>query len=566
MVFTTSAGRYLFTLLFFLCYGNGYSQVYNSLVMTEIMADPTPVAGLPAVEYLELYNRAGHPILLKNWKLVLGTRSATFPDTVIQPDEYVLICNKTSEAALQAFGKIIPLSTFSLSNDGSTVSLYQPTGQLVFSVTYEAAWWPAGKRDGGYSIEMIDINNPCGEQNNWQVSEDKRGGTPAMENSVHGNNPDSEPPVVERVDIEASAELKLVANKRLDSLNAVSGAIIELTGRKILKRKLESPQFCTLILTLDSPLLNNEEYSLSIKNLSDCSGNLLRQANLSVGLPSKPDSGDVVLNEILFNPPEGGVDFVEIYNRSAKYIALKNWSLANVKNGEPDVFRILSTDDFILPPHHYLALTTSPDIVKKLYPTEKPGHFLRLSSLPAYSNAEGGVVLANENKQVYDRFDYNEDMHDPLIHDTKGVSLEKADVNLSSKIISNWHSAASTTGNATPGYANSQIKTEVDKDIFGIEPEAFMLGSNGANDSARIKYKLSQPGKIATIQIFDTNGRLVKNLLRNQLIGTDGEISWDGRNENGDIVPTGYYLVLIDLFDSGGNTAQYKRKVVVVKN
>jgi hypothetical protein len=566
MVSTISAIQFSAVFLLILCYSPCFSQSYNSLVITEIMADPTPVVGLPDVEYLELFNRTGHSIEMKNWKLMLGTRSALFPDATILPGEYAIICNKTNEAALQAFGKIIPFSAFSLPNDGSTVSLFQPTGQLVFSVSYEAHWWPAGKRDGGYSMEMIDTNNPCGEQNNWLVSADKQGGTPAKENSVKGNNPDSMPPVIERIDMAAATEIRLIANERLDSLNAVAGAIIELAGRKILKRKLEQPQFHTLVLTLDAPLVRDEEYSLSIKNLSDCTGNLVREARFSIGLPSKPDSGDVVLNEILFNPPEGGVDFIEIYNRSAKYISLKNWFLGNVKNGEPDVFRILIADDFILQPHQYLALTTSPDIVKKLYPTEKPRNFLRLSSMPVYSNAAGGIILANENKQVYDWFDYNENMHDPLIHDKKGISLEKADVNLPSKITSNWHSAASTAGNATPGYVNSQVKTEVEKDLFEIEPEAFMPGNNGMNDTAKIKYKLSQTGKIVTIQIFDINGRLVKNILRNQLIGTNGEISWDGRNDNGAIVPTGYYLVLIDLFDPNGNTAQYKKKVVVVKN
>ncbi len=156
-------------------------------------------------------------------------------------------------------------------------------------------------------------------------------------------------------------------------------------------------------------------------------------------------------------------------------------------------------------------------------------------------------------------------MHDPLITDRKGISLEKSDTDVSSNIISNWHSAAATTGNATPGYANSQVKTDVEKDIFEVEPEAF-IPDNVAGGFSKIKYKLLQSGKIATINIYDINGRLIKHLLRNQLIGTDGEISWDGRNENNDIVPTGYYLILIDIFDSTGEKAQYKRKVVVVKN
>ena len=544
---------------------NTFGQGYNSLVISEIMADPIPVVGLPAVEYIELYNRGGQPVALKNWKLAIGTRSATFPDSVILPGEFVLLCNKTTAGSFTGFGKIVPLSTFSLPNDGGTISLYQPGNSLVFSVTYEIAWWPSDKRNGGYAIEMIDTENPCGGQHNWEVSQDTRGGTPAKENSIKRNNPDIELPVVQRIDVTSSTELRIIANEKLDSAVAVSGTFIDLAGREIVNRKLEPPQFYNLTVTLDFPLLAGETYNLSIKNLSDCAGNILRQSDFTIGLPSKPDSGDVVLNEILFNPPEGGVDFVEIYNTSRKYIDLKNWLLGNVKDGQPDVFRTITAENYILPPFGYLALTTNPELVQSLYPANRFGNFLRLPSLPAYSNIEGGVILKNQESRIYDRFDYNEDMHDPLITDRKGVSLEKSGTNISSEIVSNWHSAAATTGNATPGYANSQIKTNIEKDFFDVEPEAFSI-DNRVGDFAKIKYKLSQSGKIATINIYDINGRLVKNLLKNQLVGTDGEISWDGRKENGDLVQTGYYLILIDIFDPTGQKAQYKRKVVVVKN
>ncbi|MCF0054210.1 lamin tail domain-containing protein [Dyadobacter sp. CY356] len=544
---------------------NSFAQTYNSVVISEIMANPNPPVGLPSVEYVELYNRSEKAIALKNWKLTIGTRSATFPDSVIFPGEYVLVCNKANADHLIGFGKIIPLSTFSLPNEDGTISIYQPGNSLVFSVSYENSWWPSDKNAGGYSIEMIYTDNPCGAQNNWKVSEDIRGGTPDKINSVKSDNPDSEPPVIQRIDIASSTELRIIASEKLDSLASVSGTLIEIPGRKIVKRKLESPQFLNLLVTLDIPLLTNETYHLSVRNLSDCAGNILRQSDFTIGLPAIADSGDVVLNEILFNPPLGGVDFVEIYNRSKKYIDLKNWSLGNVKDSQTDVVRIITTENYILPPFGYLALTTNPEMIKKLYPASTTNNFLRLTSLPAYSNTDGGVILKNQDVEIYDRFDYNEAMHDPLISDKKGVSLEKSDTDLSSAIISNWHSASAVAGNATPGYANSQIKTGIENDLFEIDPEAFAPDQT-TGGYARIKYKLSHSNKIATIKIFDTSGRLIRNLLRNQLIGTLGEILWDGRNENGNIVKTGYYLILIDIFDSNGEKTQYKRKVIVVQN
>jgi len=60
-------------------------------------------------------------------------------------------------------------------------------------------------------------------------------------------------------------------------------------------------------------------------------------------------------------------------------------------------------------------------------------------------------------------------------------------------------------------------------------------------------------------------GRLVRNLIKNQTIGTDGSLRWEGRDDRGETVRTGYYLVLIDSFDNAGNTQQFKKKVVVVQ-
>ncbi|HEV7347558.1 lamin tail domain-containing protein [Telluribacter sp.] len=539
-------------------------QGYNSVVITEIMADPTPRVGLPDAEYIEIFNRTAQPLPLRGWRLETGTRSAVFPDSVIAPGQYVIVTGRSSVPLLLPFGKTIGLSSVTLPNEGATLALRNNRGQLVFAVTYSDRWWPADRRQGGYALEMVDTDYPCGEAENWQVSTDVRGGTPGQINAARASNPDLVPPRVERIEIAAADQVVVLFSERLDS-SSVSGGGFSVSGRQIVRQVLETPEFRRVTLTLDTPLLEQQPYELVVRNITDCAGNLLREARIPLGLPSRADSGDVVLNEILFNPRTGGVDFVEIYNRTASYINLRNWTIGNVSAGLPANFRTLTTNDVLLGPNEYLAFTTDLAILRQQYPSARPARFLAVASLPQFPNVQGGVVLRDQQGRIFDRFDYHENFHSALLTSREGVSLERRYIDAPTNNPSNWHSAASTVGYATPGYANSQGSRGDETDGFVVEPEAFTPDGDGADDLTTISYTLSTAGIVGTIRIFDVQGRLVKNLVQNQLIGTRGQVSWDGTDERGAAVPMGYYLLLIDAFDANGAIRQFKKRVVVVR-
>ena len=56
------------------------------------MADPSPVVGLPAREYIELHNRSGDPVNLKNWSLSDGNSNSVFPERIIAPGSFMILC------------------------------------------------------------------------------------------------------------------------------------------------------------------------------------------------------------------------------------------------------------------------------------------------------------------------------------------------------------------------------------------------------------------------------------------------------------------------------------------
>ena len=52
----------------------------GDIIISEIMADPSPVVSLPGKEYIEITNRTGYTFNLKNWKLSTESQSAQFPE------------------------------------------------------------------------------------------------------------------------------------------------------------------------------------------------------------------------------------------------------------------------------------------------------------------------------------------------------------------------------------------------------------------------------------------------------------------------------------------------------
>jgi gliding motility-associated-like protein len=540
------------------------AQNTNELIISEIMADPTPTKGLPEKEYIELYNRSDKVIDLNRFKLFYGTTNVTFPSFQLQPKSYVIVTSRLNEADFKPYGNVVALTSFSLLNTGTTLIIRNPQNKIIFSVTYTDKWYEKGK-DQGFSLEMIDTNFPCVEDGNWTSSSASLQGTPAKENAAKASKPDLSPPSLSRFEIKSGTNVKLIFSEKLDSLSAVSiNAYSFDKGLKINTISVESPQNINVNLALNLALQENTLYTLTAKNIADCSGNVLLSAQAILGNLKPADSGNVVLNEVLFNPRSGGEDFVEIYNRTDKLISLKNWALANVDaTGKVANIRTIATTDFTLQPKQFLVLCRTASAVQNQYFKAVKANFLQLASMPSFPDDEGSVVLLNETQKIFDRFDYTEKLHHPLVDDKAGVSLEKKDYNKTSAEPTNWQSAASTEGFGTPGYANSQVLVDSQENIFKIEPEVFTPDGDGQDETTKLIFQLDQSAFVANIQIFDSNGRLVRQLAQNQLLGNNASFEWNGKTNNNEVVPVGYYIFLAELFNTNGDKKHFKGKVVV---
>jgi hypothetical protein len=155
-------------------------------------------------------------------------------------------------------------------------------------------------------------------------------------------------------------------------------------------------------------------------------------------------------------------------------------------------------------------------------------------------------------------------MHHPILAEEKGISLERISFDIKTNDIKNWHSASTTSGYGTPGYKNSQFEIEnIDRPGITFSPESFSPNSDGYNDEYQINYEFEKPGYVANISIFDAAGRFIMKLANNEILGTSGTILWNGEDQTGQRQNLGVYVVLVEIFNTSGETYRYKDGVVL---
>lgn len=554
-------------------FGLGESGTFGRLVINEIMANPEPSVGLPACEYIELYNPTADTIHLKGWRIQMNSYLINLPDDSILPNQYAVLCSTSSAPLLGAYGKSIGVTSFpSLLNAGMAIKLFDSGGSLISLVNYSDSWYGDDqKKDGGWSLEKIDYKNLMEGKSNWRASTSSNGGTPCAENSVAAVNPDITSPRVLSLEVSSDRTIKIQFSEPMDSLMLTFTDSYDIDNGMGHPESalLQGDEYSTVILTLSEPISSDTKYNLCFsQNITDFSGNQLVSECLPFTLPQTPIWNDIVINEVLFNPYTGGVDFVEIYNRSTKTFDLNKIFLANRNSTLNKIDQINLTSDTarLFFPNDYAVITTNPELVKKFYHTENDKAFVTASSIASFNNDEGHVVLLNSDSTVIDEMHFSESMHSQLLNDFKGVSLERINPDFQSSSISTWHSAAQTAGFATPTYKNSQsVEPTIKNDAFTLYPETFSPDGDGRDDYLLISYKLPKDGYVANIRVYNSDGREVKRLASNLLVGTEGTLTWDGLDSKNQRVPIGIYIVYIEYFNPNGEVTKLKKTCVVAE-
>ncbi|MBN2326234.1 MAG: lamin tail domain-containing protein [Candidatus Omnitrophica bacterium] len=153
----------------------------GAIVINEIMYN-NPSADGDDKEWIELFNPSAQAVDASLWSLKDSNDLHVFrlpKNTFIAPNGYLLIAHEKDPGWQAPALEGLP---FSLNNSEDAVRLFDPNDRLIASVEYnDGSEWPEGADGEGASLELVQVNRPNGEANNWAAS--AMGGTPGRANA-----------------------------------------------------------------------------------------------------------------------------------------------------------------------------------------------------------------------------------------------------------------------------------------------------------------------------------------------------------------------------------------------
>ena len=208
----------------------------------------------------------------------------------------------------------------------------------------------------------------------------------------------------------------------------------------------------------------------------------------------------------------------------------------------------------------YLLLTKSVDAVTSFYPIEDEEALCEMPKLPVLANTASTLVLfRTADGVVIDEVAYTSKWHAPSIKNKKGVALERINPEGATQDPKNWTSASALAGYGTPGYRNSQYGTGSSDEPTAIEAPVWIEETGNYT----IAYWLDRPGYSCRAFVFSITGKRVAEISNHQLLGTSGQLTWDGCGSGGTPLAAGVYIFYAEIYHPDGTVKPFKKVFLV---
>ncbi|MFH0778462.1 MAG: lamin tail domain-containing protein [Candidatus Eisenbacteria bacterium] len=274
-------------------------------------------------------------------------------------------------------------------------------------------------------------------------------------------------------------------------------------------------------------------------------------------------AGDVVVNEIMYAPPQGAPEWIELVNRSGSPVNIKGWRLEDATAKAV----VITSYDFVIEPGGFVVVSQD-----KVLPAAASNHcgervLKPEGSWPNLNNYSSSgasyadiVCVSDAAGCVSDCVAYEEEWCT-----RSNSSIERVSPDVGSRQASNWSSSAAASG-STPCAANSISEAARGANDFeiGLSSRVISPDGDGIDDRVVLSFVLPSPGARANFTVFDVEGRVVKRLLDQRKVGTVTQVTWDGRDESDRPVPVSTYIIHLGVTCPDGRMRDSKSTVAVI--
>jgi hypothetical protein len=537
--------------IFFICFysfpllsipkGNIKIPQSNQIIITEIMVDPIPSAGiLPEEEYIEIFNASSDTLALEGILIQVGNSKATIPTYYLPPNHYLILVGPQKSDLFDSNIPLLELSKWPrLTNSGQYIQLTNPSGEWLDFFTYSDDWYrDPNKKEGGFSLEKIAPFLPADCNQSWVAHATEQGGSPGSANPLTPALIDQSPPTLLNVTLPDSLTLVVQFDEKIAGLDSAQVMLEENQLIWPIAAIEFSDYSSEIFLYFSEGFPPGTLLNLQLIGVSDCSFNTLSDTSVYFAFGKKPEYKDLVISEILFDPYPGQTTFLEVYNRSEQILELGYLRLVKSESN-----RQYSLPPKWLFPKRYYVLTKDAFLLQRTYPELETTQIIEVPY--AEFRQSGETLQLQSNESTIDSLRYDPDWHHPLLEDAEGVSLERISLEGPSQESTNWHSAAASAGYATPGLPNSHaidLETGAMKDWLFLNQNVIHQG-----EVLLIYYQAPIPGCLLTVYVFDLGGQHRATPVNQLQVQSEGWVKWTGTDDLGRSLNAGIYILMAQL-------------------
>ncbi|WP_020404095.1 lamin tail domain-containing protein [Gracilimonas tropica] len=433
----------------------------GEVFITEFMYDPAEGFS----DFIELYNATENAVNLQGWTYNDGSgnpRIISDQELPLLPDARMIIAPDSSVASLFPETDLVDMGSRFANLNSTTpddIVIRRADSTLIDSLSYQTSW-------GGEEISLerrtIEISGTY--QENWGNSPSQYLATPGQPNQIPM---DERPPALKDLTVFNDSTLRIIFDERIKHDQATDPEnyffIIPLNFEGSVPDILSIDFFApdTVILNFPRKLPREENGSsllLTIANQTDIFGNVADYIEEEIFLIdlSEAQTGDVVINEFLYDPEDELTEFVELFNHTDRNFDLKEWML----NDNTGNRRMISDTTYELATGSYVVLAPDSSLTE-LFPMRNT--IVMGSRFPSLNNSTDAIVISNADSVIIDSLSYSSDWGG------EGVSLERLNPNASSLYKENWADSPVSTG-ATPGLQNQVVPDEDPPKILSAAP------------------------------------------------------------------------------------------------